>query len=102
MSAGHQNLARAISRHGGARLWAERLGLTLRPQVRGYPADAALADARAVIADHGHLPGSTKLRQLNYSGLAEHVVRAGGAAAFCAAHGLPLPPPTLRGQRRPA
>lgn len=53
-----------------------------------YTDEMAVADARTLIAEHGVLPGSTKLRQLEHPRLAAVVIRAGGAAAFCQAHGL--------------
>jgi hypothetical protein len=98
---GERNLASAVSRHGGAADWARRLSVTLRAELGAYSVEMAVADARAVIAARGHLPGSTKLRQLDHPRLAEKVTAAGGAAAFCARHGLPTPPATLRGRRSP-
>jgi hypothetical protein len=90
--AGLGHLAKAVSRRYGATHWARVLGLELRPSQDKEPftEEDAVKQARAIIAQLGHLPGANKLRQLGYSRLATVVLHAGGGDAFCRMHGLPL------------
>lgn len=93
-AAGYASLSYAITVYGGARHWAEQLGVPLRREQdwprysEPYTDELAVADARRVIQTHGWLPGSTKLRQLDEPRLAAAVMQAGGAAQFRRRHGL--------------
>jgi hypothetical protein len=93
-AAGHSGLANAITEYGGARHWAEALGVPLRPAQlhprydEPYTDELAIADAHRIIQAHGLLPGANKLRQLDEHRLADAVLRAGGAASFRRRHGI--------------
>jgi hypothetical protein len=89
-AAGLASLRYAVTNYRGVPYWAARVGLPLRPtQKRShYTLDAALAEAREVIAELGHLPGANKLRQLDRPGLATFVARNGGSSGFRRRFGL--------------
>jgi hypothetical protein len=80
-----------VSRRHGAAYWARLLGLQLRSRQDKEPLtdEDAVAQARALIEQMGHLPGANKLRQLGYSRLATAVYHGGGSETFCRQHGLP-------------
>jgi hypothetical protein len=84
VAAGRSDLSQAVTRYGGAAFWAEALGLTLsdRQVHQPYTAEDAVREARAVIEQLGHLPGSTKLRQLDHPRLATFVYKNGGSSGF--------------------
>jgi hypothetical protein len=89
-AAGREALYDAVLQHGGARMWAARLGVSppTGPGRQPYPLHQALEDARAVIEAEGHLPNQRRLSELGHGRLGTTVARAGGAEAFCRQHGL--------------
>lgn len=89
--AGKQDLRCAVTDYGGCEYWATRLGLALTPRQqasRPYSDDDAVADARNIVADGGHLPGVRRLRAAGYGRLATKVQAAGGALRFRRLHEL--------------
>ncbi len=97
-SLGRSDLRQAIKRHGGATFWARTLGRQMDPRQERSPyldADAR-ADAQAVLAALGAIPGSPRLRELGYSRLAGYFKRCGGRAAALTALGIPVDYPGSR------
>jgi hypothetical protein len=79
-----------VEKYGGVTRWADHFGIPLGPRQdrRPYPVDEAVAEANALIREHGRLPGAVRLRALGHSRLAYLVEQAGGARGFCAQHAL--------------
>ncbi len=77
-------------RNGGAVHWATEMGVALGPgQDRElYLAADAIAEAQALIAEHGKLPGIDTLRSSGHGRLATFVRRYGGSQKFRDTFGL--------------
>jgi len=73
-------LVTAVVRTGGNRAWAQRFGLPLAngAQAASYSDEDAREDIRRLVADHGRLPGMSKLRELGYPQLAMLAMRSNG------------------------
>jgi hypothetical protein len=82
-AAGRPDLRCAVSDFGGTLYWADRLGLELRPgQDRNYTVADAVVEARAVVAERGHLIAVRRLREDGHGLLASVVQRYGGSRRF--------------------
>lgn len=83
--AGRHDLRNAVKKYGGTVRWAARLGKVLGTgqDRRPYGREDAVRDARKLIAEHGHLPGTEAVRQLGYPRLATFIqVQSGGTKRF--------------------
>lgn len=89
---GLTGLQEAIGRRG-IRYWSARLGVPLAPGQDRSPYGIARAriDVAEVLAKHGYLPNTNRLRDLGYPRLAGFIVKQGGVKRFAARYELELP-----------
>jgi hypothetical protein len=95
VAAGRGGLRRAITRHGGACMWAARVGIEWAERPPGYAphwtAERVRAELKTFLANRTVWPSRVEFEAEGLKTLREAISRLGGVEAWAAEFGLPRP-----------